>query len=705
MAKDRCGRDSTGERAGSPADELRRVRGLLARTTEEYESILDTAVMGIALLRHRKIHRCNRRLEELFGFGPGAMLGLSTRIWYDSDAAFEETGAAVYGDLASAREALREQWFQRRDGTRFWGRLAGRAFDPGDPFAGSVWIIEDLTREKSEREELLLARRVFEVNSEAIMVTDASNRIVSVNAAFEAITGYSGEEVCGRDPKLLGSGRHDKAFFDELWRTLRDSGHWEGEIWDRRKDGSEYPKWIYIDTIRDGAGKVSHYVAVFSDISERKASEERIRYLAQHDALTGLPNRFTLAVHLEHALARAERSREKVGLMFIDLDNFKHINDTLGHPVGDKLLCEVARRVTAVVRKSDIVARIGGDEFVVVLETGHLPADAALVAQKIIDSLAEPWSFAGSALHTTPSIGIGIFPEDGGDADTLLRNADTAMYHAKSAGRNNFQFYADHMNQAAAIRKRLEGCLRAALAGNELVLHYQPEVDLVSGRVIGLEALVRWQSPELGLVEPASFIPLAEEIGLIGPIGEWVLRTATRAASQWLGQGMAFGRLAVNIAPQQFRQRGFPQSLLKILQETGLPPAMLELEITESAVMANAAAAADMLDRLRALGVALAIDDFGTGYSSLAYLKRFPVDRLKIDRSFVGAIETDPAAAIIARATIALGRSLGLTVLAEGVETDVQAAFLRREGCVGGQGFLFCHPLSLTEAAAFCAAR
>ena len=677
----------------------------LQRAMQESEAILNTVVMGVALLRHRTIERCNRRMEELFGFAEGTMQGCSTRVWYGDDETWDFVGKDVYADLAAGREAFREQWFQRQDGTPFWGRLAGRAFDPADPYAGSVWIIEDLTRERAEREELLLARKVFEVNSEAIMVSDASNRIVRVNAAFEAITGYRESEVLGNDPKILGSGRHGSEFFRSLWQELMHKGHWEGEIWDRRKDGCEYPKWVHIDTIRDGDGHISHYVAVFSDISERKASEERIRYLAQHDALTGLPNRFTLAVHLEHALARAERSGEQIGLMFIDLDNFKTINDTLGHHIGDLVLCEVARRITAAVRKSDIVARIGGDEFVVVLESGKMPGDAGTVAQKIIDRLSDPIPVDGNDLHTTPSIGIGIYPEDGHTIDVLMKNADVAMYHAKSAGRNNFQFYAEHMNTAAAIRMQMESRLRAAMQNDEFSLHFQPQVALPDGRIAGCEALIRWQNAELGSVSPNSFIPLAEEIGLIVPLGEWVLRTACRTAKAWLDAGIEFGVMAVNISPQQFRQRNFPQRVELILAETGLPPQYLELEITESTIMETAEVAVAMLMRLKNLGLSLSVDDFGTGYSSLAYLKRFPIERLKIDRSFISDLENDPSDAAIATAVIALAHSLALKVVAEGVETQWQSDFLQGLGCDSVQGYFYSRPAPADAAAEFCRQR
>ncbi|HJW23908.1 MAG TPA: EAL domain-containing protein [Rhodocyclaceae bacterium] len=684
----------------------RAVEKALQQTMRELYGILNTAVVGIALVRHRQIDRCNSRMDELFGFGPGEMAGCSTRVWYASDECYERVGHDVYLDLAAGREAFRELEFMRRDGTRFWGRLAGRALNPDDPHAGAVWIIEDLTAGHEANEELVLARKVFEVSSEAIMITDARNRIVSVNAAFQAITGYCREEVLGHDPKFMSSGRHDAGFFLAMWESLQDSGHWEGEIWDKRKDGSVYPKWLTIDTIRDDQGAISHHVAVFSDITERKASEERIAFLAHHDPLTGLPNRLTLSLHLEHAIEQAKRDQLRIGLMFIDLDNFKRINDTLGHHIGDLLLCEVARRIRAAVRESDIVARIGGDEFVLVLERCGLPTDAASVAQKIIDQLGEPYHFESHELHTTPSIGIGIYPDDGEDIETLMKNADAAMYHAKGLGRNNYQFYAQEMNAAAAHRLRLESRLRLAMATSEdFALHYQPQVDLASGRVIGFEALIRWKDVELGAVPPSVFIPVAEEIGLIHYIGTWVLHTACQQARAWMDAGLEFGRVSVNVSPQQFRQPRFAALVQTILAETGLPAAALELEITESTLMDTADFAVSILNQLKEVGVALAIDDFGTGYSSLAYLKRFPIDYLKIDRSFVDDIETDSSDGAIAIAVIALAHSIGLKVVAEGVETEGQRDFLTRHGCDRVQGYFYCRPVSAAEAAEFCRRR
>ncbi|MBS1191243.1 MAG: hypothetical protein H6R10_3035 [Rhodocyclaceae bacterium] len=673
---------------------------------EDQQAIFDAVTVGIALLRDRRIERCNRRMEELFGFGPGEMVGRPSRVWYPTEECYERVGQAVYADLAAGREVSHELEFMRRDGNRFWGRQGGRAIDPADPYAGSVWIIEDLTEEYEATKELQLARKVFEVSSEAIMITDAKNRIVSVNAAFQAITGYSREEVVGRDPKFMGSGRHSPAFFATMWETLRDSGHWEGEIWDKRKSGDCYPKWLTIDTIRDDQGAVTHHVAVFSDITERKATEERIAFLAHHDPLTGLPNRLTLTLHLEHAIEQAKRDQLRIGLMFIDLDNFKRINDTLGHHIGDLLLCEVARRIRGAVRESDIVARIGGDEFVLVLERSQLPNDASVVSQKIIDQVGEPYRFESHELHTTPSIGISIYPDDGEDIETLMKNADAAMYHAKGLGRNNYQFYAQEMNAAASERLRLESRLRLAMATSaDFSLCYQPQIDLVTGHIVGFEALIRWDDSELGRVPPDRFIPVAEEIGLICYIGSWVLHTACQQARAWLDEGLAFGRVAVNVSPQQFRQPRFADLVRTILAETGLPAAALELEITESTLMETADTAVSILNELKEVGVALAVDDFGTGYSSLAYLKRFPIDCLKIDRSFVLDIESDPSDAAIAIAVIALAHSIGLQVVAEGVETEGQRDFLSRYACDRVQGYLYCRPVPAPEAAQFCRQR
>ncbi|UCV12351.1 EAL domain-containing protein [Dechloromonas denitrificans] len=544
-------------------------------------------------------------------------------------------------------------------------------------------------------QQLELHRTLVSHSSEAIMLTDANLRIVAVNPAFERITDFSAADVIGNKPSILSSGRHGPDFYQSMWTAIRESCRWEGEIWNRRKGGEIYPQQLTISAIRQGRREtLTHYVAVFADLSARKAQEARIEYMAHHDPLTGLPNRLALNQLLESAIPAIRRNAGQLAVLVIDLDNFKTVNDSLGHHAGDKLLCEVASRLRRVLGAGEHVMRLGGDEFVVVLEAFTCESRVVEVVHQLVREVSEPCLVDGCELHTSPSIGIALFPNDGDSPETLIRNADTAMYYAKSTGRNNYQFFAAPMNAAANKRLHLENELWKALAERQLVLHYQPQVDLPSGRVVGLEALVRWQHPERGMIPPADFIPVAEESGLILPLGHWVLRTACEQARAWLDQGIDLGEIAVNISALQFRQPEFAQSVKAILDETGLPASRLELEITESVVMHSADSSISVLNELKAMGVKLAIDDFGTGYSSLSYLRRFPVDRLKIDHSFVADVESDGDAASLVSSIIALGRSLGLNLVAEGVESPGQAAFLRDMACERVQGFHFFRPVA-----------
>jgi len=562
-------------------------------------------------------------------------------------------------------------------------------------------MLEDRTAEKQAVSELLLAKKVIDSSNEAILISDAENRIISINAAFESITGYGAADAVGKDPRLLSSGRHDKEFYRRMWQKLLVEGHWEGEVWDRRKNGEIYPKWLRINLLRDPATRqITHHVAVFSDITERKAAEDRIHHLAHHDALTDLPNRFALRVHLEQALARARRESGGVAVMFLDLDRFKTINDSLGHHVGDELLRVVAARLRESVRDEDLVARLGGDEFVVVLERMRRNEDAGPVARKILENLAQPCRIEGHDLHTTPSIGIGFYPDDGVDIDELMRNADAAMYHAKSLGRNNAQYFSAHMNESARSRLGIENALHVALRERQFLLHYQPQFDLASSKLTGFEALIRWRHPERGLVPPGDFIPVAEESGMIVDIGDWVMQEACRQASAWQDAGLDFGHVAVNLAARHFARPELVATVRDLLKSSGLPAGALELEITETGLMDADAEVLGILEELNRMGMRLVVDDFGTGYSSLAYLKRLPVHRLKIDRSFVMDIETDSSDAAIARSVIALAHALALDVVAEGVETKGQADFLRAYGCDRVQGFLFGRPMTAEDATA-----
>lgn len=562
--------------------------------------------------------------------------------------------------------------------------------------------VQDITEARRTEEALRLYANIFEHSGEAILVSDADNRIVAVNPAFTALTGYALDDIRGKNPRVLASARTPRETYQTMWASLRESGFWQGELWDRRKDGGVYPKWTAISAIRGETGRVTHYMASFIDISERKAAEERIQHLAHHDVLTGLFNRFSLQERLEQALLSARRENRQVAVMFIDMDRFKLVNDTLGHQVGDAMLIEVARRLRTCVRDSDIVARLGGDEFVVVL-TGVVSgmATGASIANKILHGLGEPYEIDGQELHSSPSIGISLYPVDGDRSELLMKNADTAMYHAKSQGRNNCQFFTAAMNQAASERLGLERDLRAAIARGQLELHYQPKVATGDGGVVGVEALARWPHPRLGHIPPEKFIALAEETGLIESLGLWVLDSACRQLAAWREQGIAGVGMAVNLSAHQLRAPALVEQVRDAMARHGIGAGELELEVTESVAMNNPARAIDQLKALRDLGVDLAIDDFGTGYSSLAYLKLLPIQTLKLDRTFVRDIESDENDAAISAATLALAHNLGLRVVAEGVETEAQRRFLAAHQCDVLQGYLFSPPLPAEAATAY----
>ena len=550
--------------------------------------------------------------------------------------------------------------------------------------------------------------QAFMQGRDAVLVSDPENRIVAVNPAFTRLTGYTMAEVVGKNPSVLASGHANPDFYARMWHALTTQDTWEGEIWDKRKNGTIYPKWLIISVIRDEAGKVLNYVASFTDISNSKEAADRLAQLAYHDALTELPNRLALDAQLNQSLRICEREGRQLALMLIDLDNFKNVNDSLGHHIGDELLKSVATRLRDSVRSSDLVARLGGDEFVVVLPEIDGILTAARVASKIQNSLAESYEVAGHVLYATPSIGISLFPGDGQDGITLLRNADSAMYHAKNSGRNNHQFYAARMNEAAGERLQLENMLRQAIAGtspagSEFMLYFQPQVDARSGRIVAIEALIRWNSPHFGFVMPARFIGIAEETGLIQPLGDWVLWESCRHAQALKAHGIHDVRISINISAQQLRNENLIQMVHGALACYELTPGDIELEVTENTAMQNPEVTLSILDQLGAMGIQLSIDDFGTGYSSLAYLKHLPINRLKLDRSFVNDIETDPNDAAICAATIALGHNLGLELVAEGVENEAQSAFLTRLGCDCLQGYLYGRPQPFPETLALLA--
>ncbi|NMG27563.1 bifunctional diguanylate cyclase/phosphodiesterase [Aromatoleum evansii] len=567
-------------------------------------------------------------------------------------------------------------------------------------------IVQDVTERRRYEKLMREAMVVFNASSQAIMTTDADGVITSVNPAFCAITGYAPEEVIGHRSSMFKSGRHDQAFFESMWSRLAEAGAWEGEIWNRRKNGETYPQWLTITSVRDADGKVSEYVSLFSDITERKQQEEAMWRQANYDPLTGLANRSLLQDRLERALAQGRRHGSKVGLVFLDLDGFKWINDSLGHDVGDQLLIDVANRLQRCVRNQDTVARLGGDEFTVVVNDLHDQRDLEdlrAISEKLVAVLREPFQLRNAPHYISGSVGITVFPDDGDDVQSLLRNADIAMYKAKQAGKNRAQFYAPHMQADALARIQLETDLRTALEQEQFVLHYQPIVAATSGRVVGAEALIRWNHPRRGMVAPGEFIQVAEDCGLIVPIGEWALREAVRQSCAWREAGQSPLRIAVNVSGVQFREPGLPEIVRTLLPE-GEGRAQLMLEITESVLMDGSEEAESRMREIRDYGIAYALDDFGTGFSSLSYLKRFPVDVVKIDRSFVRDCPDDHSDASLVEAIINMAHSLDLSVTAEGVESVEQRDFLRDLGCDFLQGYLIGKPLSPLEFAAFARA-
>ena len=542
-----------------------------------------------------------------------------------------------------------------------------------------------------------LLHAIFEYSLEGIIMTDIQGTILHVNPSYSRITGYTADECIGKNPRMLHSGFHDQIFYAGMWNTLTQTGEWEGEIWDRRKSGEAYPQWLRISAVRAEQADITHYVGVFHDLIDLRHNQSQMAYQSQYDALTGLPNRQLFNDHLDMAMTQAQRHHAKVGVMFLDLDNFKTVNGSLGYTVGDGLLQEFALRLKASCRHGDTVARLGGDEFMIILpdlKSGE--RDSIEVAQRILQSFSEPFIIKGHQILSSASIGITIYPNDGDEVATLEKNADIARNRAKEEGRNSYVLYTRSMQESVVERMELERGMYNALNNGEFRMYYQPQVDLKSGRVVGTEALIRWQR-ENELIPPDKFIPLAEDTGLIVPLGEWVLRTACRQTKQWHDDGFGELSIAINLSAKQFQNDHLVGLIQNILQETGLPPQALWLEITENTVMKDVGKAAEIMRQLRELGVRLSIDDFGTGYSSLNYLKYFPLDEIKIDKSFVRDIPARWDDVAIAKAIFTLAHSLNMRVLAEGIETSVQLEFMRLHDCDEIQGFLFSKPVTSQE--------
>ncbi|GAB6036330.1 hypothetical protein JCM15519_08890 [Fundidesulfovibrio butyratiphilus] len=594
------------------------------------------------------------------------------------------------GHLLSVTGRLSRGELSARTGLESSRGEIGRLGSAIDEMATS--LEEDALVRDANEERLRLYQAVFDNAVEGITVTNAEGVIERVNPGFSLITGYSADEVVGQNPRILKSERHDATFYAKMWEDITQRGKWAGEIWNRRKSGEAYPEWLSVSAIRDAKGEVSHYVGVFHDITELKEQQQTIEFLANHDPLTGLPNRLLFEDRLAMALAQMQRRGTRLALLYLDLDNFKNVNDSLGHAVGDMLLHETADRLTKAVREMDTVYRQGGDEFIVILPELSGPEEAMLVAGRILDAVAKPCRLQGYEVVSTASVGVALSPEDGTQPGELLKKADLAMYRAKHGGGNTVQFFAPGMDVLATRRLFLESELRRAMERDEFELHYQPVVDLGTGRLTGAEALLRWRRGS-DIVGPDEFIPVAEETGLVIQIGAWVLAEACRQMRDWGRAGLPPLNISVNISGKQFRQHNFEEMVKGVFSVYEVDPTRIYLEVTESSLIANLAASASKLSRLRELGVKVLLDDFGTGYSSLAYLKRLPVDGLKIDRSFVREIPNDPDSLGIVAAILALSRVLGLSVVAEGVETQEQLEYLTSQGCARMQGYLASYPL------------
>lgn len=558
-------------------------------------------------------------------------------------------------------------------------------------------VVRDISLRKQMEGQLHLSAKVFESSNEAILISDGKNRIISVNHRFEQITGYRAAEVLGSEAAILGADSENPSFYRNLHAILLEQGSWQGEASDRRKGGEIYPVWLSISLVRDKRGNPEYHIASFSDITERKQQEAQIEHLAFHDLLTGLPNRRLLIDRIQVAIAQAARDANGLALLFVDLDRFKTINDSLGHQAGDQLLRLVGERLKSWVRSGDTVSRVGGDEFIVLCPDCDSPEGASSLGDKLLGAIAQPYQIGDTELVITASIGIALYPDNGADANSLIGNADVAMYLAKENDRNNYQFYSPELNARNLERLQMELRLRHALEEGEFLLYFQPQIDARDGKIVGAEALIRWLEPELGLIPPGRFIPLAEETGQIQAIGEWVLQQSCRHLKKWQEMGLTNLPIAINISARQFKQSSFVDTIGQTMAEHELPAHLLELELTESMLMKDVPQTTAKLNQLKKMGFRISIDDFGTGFSSLNYLRHFPLDVLKIDQSFVRELFDEGAALAIIESIIALARSLGMRTVAEGVETAEQRAILESSGCDILQGYLISRPLPEAE--------
>ena len=673
----------------------RRTQQVLKESEFLFRSQFDLGNIGIAITTPGKGWlRVNRCLCDMLGYTEAE---LWQKTWDDMTHPDDlkqdllDFQKLVSGEIDNYEMDKR---FFHKDGSLIYVHINVACLRDNGELTMVIASILDITERHEHEAKLALSAQVFENTQEGVIITDARGQILTVNTAFTEITGYTDDEVYDKTPRLLRSDVHDEAFFAAMWSTLSREGKWRGEVWNRRKDGSIYPQWLTISVVHNAKNQVTNYVGVFTDITEIKRSQEQLDYLSYHDPLTGLANRELFQERLRHAIGEARRRERHLALLHLDLDRFKNINESLGHSLGDEVLRQVARRIDDFLPRGNTLARLGGDEFIVLLEDLKSVDTAATVASGVLGLFSEPLIVQDQQIFVTGSLGITIFPNDGDDAQALLKQSDMAMYQAKAQGRNTLYFYESSMGAEVMQRMLMENALRGAVQRGELCLLYQPQIDLATGALDGVETLVRWQHPELGLISPAQFIPLAEEMGIISEIGSWVLEHACAQFAEWRQAGLELRRMAVNLSVQQLARQNLVAEVSRLLADWRIHPEQLELEVTESMLMDQSGPAPEVLEGLRQLGVYLAVDDFGTGYSSLSYLKRLPIHRLKIDQSFVRDIGHDPNSETIVKAVIALANSLDLDLVAEGVEEQPQAAFLQAAGCRIVHGYLYSRPVS-----------
>lgn len=672
----------------------------VSETREHLESTLDSLQDAVITVdpESRTILTCNPAVETMFGFKRRELIGSPTETFFPDQATYKQLGADYAQALDRGEVYRRKLTLPHKDGGSVSVELTISALSETLGWRhGIVASFRDVTQQERAEERARLAESVVQNTVEGVMITDLDRKIVDVNPAFEQLTGYTASEIIGSKPDILRSGRHDAAFYKRIRNDLDRKGFWQGEIWHRRKDGTIFPSMASSSVLRDDEGNITHYSGIFTDISHNKHVQERLEYLTRFDTLTGLPNRASFEELIEEAVQRSAAGSPMAAVFFLDVDHFKTINETLGHSAGDQLLRDVAERLSGPLKPSDELARLGGDEFGIITRGLSDPRDASALSKRLLEQFQEPFRLEGRDIYVSASIGITLVPEDGLDARTLMKNADSALFRAKEQGRNHFEFFSREMNVQAFQTLVMVNSLREGLEKNQFELHYQPRVAASDGRIVGAEALLRWNHPDLGLTMPNQFISLAEQTGLISALGDWVMRSALATLNDWRASDFPPVQVSVNVSAREFAAPELAATLKERLEAHEIDSSLIELEITESMLMSDPRLVESTLRQLQANGVSVVIDDFGTGYSSLSYLKHFPISGLKIDQSFIRGIPDDPDDTAITRAIIAMAHSLNLRLIAEGVETREQAEFLQQHGCQELQGFLFSPPVTVAS--------